>query len=703
MEILPESTSNRSADLTLLAGNSVKEILPKLNLPDHRSSLKISRLSRQKCQGRLLASFPNDAKYEHVGQDTRSQDGKDVNKNESLRDEVPDLKKVIKKWTSSKVILDQLLTEKVPGNIVCALGGREPLPPLLKILGAKPIGTSMDITPPADLVQTSTVSDKTKQVTENESLVKATKKKAQTKSPTVPDLSPDKKANSSTEQLLLTVMKEIKGLKEQTKPSSDNSSSVLHTRSSKSIKVSSLTTTDVQSDVSETVTNTATPVLHNLKGEPLKSILKNNNKVTFMEEWNNEGSFAFAAVGVVKGLNGMADVQGISDKSSTDGVCNSKAKKVNLYSLVHENVIPGANITLPKESVDEIANKFANTLYGHFIGCKHAFLIVDRYVKNAWARYGLKRSMFHHGFLFFQFSSKTGMEHVLANGSWRIRMTPIMLNIWNPTKKLIKDDIKKVSVWVKMHDVPIVAYSEVGLSLITTQVGRPIMLDAHTADMCVNSWGWCSYARALIEVDAEKALADSIVVAVPIKGEKGHSLETISIEYEWKPPRCSKCKNFDHLDVDCPRKPKAISVQNQEEGFVQVKRKKKQPMKSVPRHIEGIQITKPKTTLVYKAVTKPSPPKEKSSEESHVNDTEKPTTSKLIHDELDLMELKNSFDKLKEEGTALELVEAAVQEKSNNPKLSFGPLDLSNFSDSDEDEDEVFASQEEHHAYLASI
>ncbi|GKE29873.1 hypothetical protein Tco_1445257, partial [Tanacetum coccineum] len=29
------------------------------------------------CQGRLLASFHEDAKYEHVGQDTRSQDGRD--------------------------------------------------------------------------------------------------------------------------------------------------------------------------------------------------------------------------------------------------------------------------------------------------------------------------------------------------------------------------------------------------------------------------------------------------------------------------------------------------------------------------------------------------------------------------------------------------------------------------------------------------
>ncbi|GJV68251.1 hypothetical protein Tco_1483760 [Tanacetum coccineum] len=44
--------------------------------------------------------------------------------NESLRDEVYDLKKVIEKWTSSKVTLDQLLTEQVLGNIVRALGRR---------------------------------------------------------------------------------------------------------------------------------------------------------------------------------------------------------------------------------------------------------------------------------------------------------------------------------------------------------------------------------------------------------------------------------------------------------------------------------------------------------------------------------------------------------------------------------------------------
>nr|GEW86438.1 hypothetical protein [Tanacetum cinerariifolium] len=41
-------------------------------------------------------------------------------------------------WICSKVTLDQLLSEQIPGNIVKALGGREPLPPLPKLIGVAP-------------------------------------------------------------------------------------------------------------------------------------------------------------------------------------------------------------------------------------------------------------------------------------------------------------------------------------------------------------------------------------------------------------------------------------------------------------------------------------------------------------------------------------------------------------------------------------
>nr|GEW29277.1 retrovirus-related Pol polyprotein from transposon TNT 1-94 [Tanacetum cinerariifolium] len=66
--------------------------------------------------------------------------------------------------------------------------------------------------------------------------VKAIKKKTQTKSPSVPDPSTTKKADSSTEKLLLTLMEEVKGLKKQIKPSLENSATVSQTGSSKSTK-----------------------------------------------------------------------------------------------------------------------------------------------------------------------------------------------------------------------------------------------------------------------------------------------------------------------------------------------------------------------------------------------------------------------------------------------------------------------------------
>ncbi|GJZ51628.1 hypothetical protein Tco_0606143, partial [Tanacetum coccineum] len=125
---------------------------------------------------------------------------------------------------------------KVTSNTGSECDNQEPLPPLPKLSGAESIGTSNDVIPLADLTQTSTVFDKTKQATKKESSVKAIKKKTQTKSPFVLGSSPDNKADSSTKQLFLTLMEEVRGLKEKIKPPSDNSAFVSQTWSSKSTK-----------------------------------------------------------------------------------------------------------------------------------------------------------------------------------------------------------------------------------------------------------------------------------------------------------------------------------------------------------------------------------------------------------------------------------------------------------------------------------
>ncbi|GKA21745.1 RNA-directed DNA polymerase, eukaryota, reverse transcriptase zinc-binding domain protein [Tanacetum coccineum] len=88
------------------------------------------------------------------------------------------------------------------------------------------------------------------------------------------------------------------------------------------------------------------------------------------------------------------------------------------------------------------------------------------------------------------------------------------------------------------------------------------MLDSYTSTMCLESWGCISYARALIEINSEQVLKDDLVVAIPLLNILGYTKETVSIEYEWQPPRCESCKIFGHSDDQCPKKKSTKSNAN---------------------------------------------------------------------------------------------------------------------------------------------
>ncbi|GKA92086.1 trichome birefringence-like protein 3 [Tanacetum coccineum] len=86
-----------------------------------------------------------------------------------------------------------------------------------------------------------------------------------------------------------------------------------------------------------------------------------------------------------------------------------------------------------------------------------------------------------------------------------IRNIPIILSKWSPSLSLTKDQVTKVPVWVKMHKVPVVAYCEDSLSIIATQIGKPVMLDAFTNNLCSDPWGRMGYARALIKSNCKSS------------------------------------------------------------------------------------------------------------------------------------------------------------------------------------------------------
>ncbi|GJZ28574.1 retrovirus-related pol polyprotein from transposon TNT 1-94, partial [Tanacetum coccineum] len=238
-----------------------KNLVSKFNLLKQEISLHKSELSNLKNTVSISCSLQNEVIRVNL-------------ENESLKDEIIDLKKVIEKWTCSKVTLDQLVSKQVPSNIVKALGGKgrrkekisskevvftkvnesssdlapeitsdsesecdsqEPLP---KLIGAAPSSTSESLISLSDLslnmadLTLDTPKPKKTRPSVKVSPIYVIKKKTE-KSPAGPKPCSDKKADSSTEQLLLTLIEEVKGLKMQIEIPSDTPLSSSQPSSSK--------------------------------------------------------------------------------------------------------------------------------------------------------------------------------------------------------------------------------------------------------------------------------------------------------------------------------------------------------------------------------------------------------------------------------------------------------------------------------------
>ncbi|GKC57359.1 hypothetical protein Tco_1084957 [Tanacetum coccineum] len=187
--------------------------------------------------------------------------------------------------------------------------------------------------------------------------------------------------------------------------------------------------------------------------------------------------------------------------TSTPGMSTSYAKvtgepskkSMNFHTLITQ-ARNEVDVVVPTESIRAIDERFANTAYGFFLGKHVAYPVVVNYVRNTWGKYGVVKSMLNSstGLFSFQFNFMDGLDAMLKN-----------------------EDVGNVLVWVKLHGVPVTAFSEDGLSAIATKLGTLLMLYSYTSDMCMQSWGRSSYARAMIELWADVELKDTIMDECP--------------------------------------------------------------------------------------------------------------------------------------------------------------------------------------------
>ncbi|KAK3204592.1 hypothetical protein Dsin_018638 [Dipteronia sinensis] len=80
----------------------------------------------------------------------------------------------------------------------------------------------------------------------------------------------------------------------------------------------------------------------------------------------------------------------------------------------------------------------------------------------------------------------------------------VILKKWYPRLMLTKETYSKISIWVKLFNIPHEYWNEEGLSHFASAVGKPLYADSLTESM-----KRISYARVCIEIDATCELVDS--------------------------------------------------------------------------------------------------------------------------------------------------------------------------------------------------
>ncbi|KAL2252817.1 UNVERIFIED_CONTAM: hypothetical protein Sindi_0076400 [Sesamum indicum] len=130
---------------------------------------------------------------------------------------------------------------------------------------------------------------------------------------------------------------------------------------------------------------------------------------------------------------------------------------------------------------------------------------------------------------------------------------PIVLQKWEPGMVLRKLKHTQVPVWIKLRHLPVELWTEEGLSIVASGVGKPLYPDAITR-ACTR----LDFTRVCVMLDVNSKMPKHIIIMTP--DEEGGELPCkINVEYEWLPPRCTSCMTLGHSAKECiVNKPKSI-------------------------------------------------------------------------------------------------------------------------------------------------
>nr|GEU65720.1 RNA-directed DNA polymerase, eukaryota, reverse transcriptase zinc-binding domain protein [Tanacetum cinerariifolium] len=106
-------------------------------------------------------------------------------------------------------------------------------------------------------------------------------------------------------------------------------------------------------------------------------------------------------------------------------------------------------------------------------------------------------------------------EEIVKQGSkkWEFTMVngkPMFVQKWDPSVCLDRAEPNKLPILVNLRNLPLEAWSNKGISAISSWLRTPLIMDKVTTNMRKMGSGGVCFARVLIEVEAEKGLPNSI-------------------------------------------------------------------------------------------------------------------------------------------------------------------------------------------------
>ncbi|XP_074271645.1 uncharacterized protein LOC141595577 [Silene latifolia] len=231
-----------------------------------------------------------------------------------------------------------------------------------------------------------------------------------------------------------------------------------------------------------------------------------------------------------------------------------------------EETQPQSLLRLTKEDVAGEISFWSTSVYCYVLGANPPSNVITGFLKRVWQAYGVDRvSFLPNGIFLVRFKSKEHQQMVLKNGHLQFDNKPVIINEWKPDSELLKHDVSRIPLWMKIYGLDIKFWGANCLKKICGGVGSFIRCDEATANKA-----FLGYARLMVEVTIGQTFPTELQFI-----DENDNIQKVRVVYDWLPTTCSSCQGMGytedrtqqpkHVPPQVPQRPKKVVAQTAKE------------------------------------------------------------------------------------------------------------------------------------------